>query len=51
MLRKFGSKTKHHTLQRFLAPYDTPIQLELEFPRLATFADAYQACWTVVHSM
>ncbi len=48
VLRKFGYKTNHHTLQRFLEPYDTPIQLELEFPRFATFADAYQARWTVV---
>ena len=46
--RKVGSKTKHHTLQRFLAPSNTPIQLDLEFPRFATFADASQARWTVV---
>ena len=48
VLRKFGYKTNHHTLKRFLEPYATPIQLELEFPRFATFADAYQARWTVV---
>ena len=48
VLRKFGSKTNHHTLQRFLAPYNPPIQLDLEFPRFATLADAYQARWTVV---
>jgi putative transposase len=46
--RKFGYKTNHHTLKRFLAPYDTPHQLELAFPTFATFADAYQARWTVV---
>jgi putative transposase len=48
VLRKFGYKTNHHTLQRFLAPYDTPIQLAVAFPRFATFADAYHARWTVV---
>jgi transposase len=46
--RKFGYKTNHHTLKRFLAPYDTPLQLELDLPTFATFADAYQARWTVV---
>jgi putative transposase len=46
--RKFGYKTNHHTLKRFLAPYDTPHQLELALPTFATFADAYQARWTVV---
>src|SRR5205814_10632129 len=30
------------------APYDTPLQLELDLPTFATFADAYQARWTVV---
>ena len=46
--RKFGYKTNHHTLKRFLAPYATPHQLELALPTFATFADAYQARWTVV---
>jgi len=46
--RKFGYTTNHHTLKRFLAPYDTPLQLELDLPTFATFADAYQARWTVV---
>ena len=46
--RKFGYTTNHHTLKRFLAPYDTPRQLELDLPTFATFADAYQARWTVV---
>jgi putative transposase len=46
--RKFGYKTNHHTLKRFLAPYDTPHQLELALPTFATFADAYHARWTVV---
>ena len=39
--RKFGYKTNHHTLKRFLAPYATPHQLELALPPFATFADAY----------
>ena len=46
--RKFGYKTNHHTLKRFLAPYDTPIQLELDLTTFATFSDAYHARWTVV---
>ena len=46
--RKFGYKTNHHTLKRFLAPYATPHQLELALPPFATFADAYHAHWTVV---
>ena len=48
VLRKFGYKTNHHTLKRFLEPYDTPLQLELALPTFATFADAYQARWRVV---
>lgn len=46
--RKFGYKTNHHTLKRFLAPYDTPHQLALALPTLATFADAYHARGTGV---
>jgi len=46
--RKFGYKTNHHTLKRFLAPYDTPMQLELDLTTFATFSDAYHARWTVV---
>jgi transposase InsO family protein len=46
--RKFGYKTNHHTLKRFLEPYNTPIQLELGLPTFSTFVDAYQARWTVV---
>jgi putative transposase len=48
LLRKFGYKTNHHTLKRFLAPYDTPIQLELELITFSSYADAYQARWRVV---
>ena len=46
--RKFGYKTNHHTLKRFLAPYDTPMQLERDFTTFSACADAYQARWTVV---
>ena len=46
--RKFGYKTNHHTLKQFLEPYNTPIQLELGLTTFSTFADAYQARWTVV---
>jgi transposase InsO family protein len=46
--RKFGYKTNHHTLKRFLQPYETPIQLELNLTTFSSFADAYQARWTVV---
>jgi transposase InsO family protein len=46
--RKFGYKTNHHTLKRFLEPYNTPIQLELGLTTFASFTDAYQARWTVV---
>lgn len=46
--RKFGYKTNHHTLKKFLEPYDTPMQLELDLTTFAAFADAYQARWTVV---
>jgi len=46
--RKFGYKTNHHTLKRFLEPYDTPMQLELGLTTFTAFADAYQARWTVV---
>jgi putative transposase len=46
--RKFGYKTNHHTLTRFLARYEMPLQLELDLPTFAAFDDAYQARWTVV---
>jgi len=46
--RKFGYKTNHHTLKRFLAGSAMPLQLELDLPTFATFDDAYQARWTVV---
>lgn len=48
LLRKFGYRTNHHTLKRFLAPYDTPIQLELDLSTFSSYEDAYQARWRVV---
>ncbi|ETW92280.1 MAG: hypothetical protein ETSY1_44350, partial [Candidatus Entotheonella factor] len=45
---KFGYKTNHHTLKAFLEPYETPIQLELDLTTFSSFADAYEARWTVV---
>jgi transposase InsO family protein/transposase len=46
--RKFGYKTNHHTLKRFLEPYETPLQLELDLTTFSSFDDAYEARWTVV---
>jgi transposase InsO family protein len=48
LLRKFGYQTNHHTLKRFLAPYDTPIQLELALNTFSSYRDAYHARWRVV---
>jgi transposase InsO family protein/transposase len=48
LLRKFGYKTNHHTLRRFLAPYEMPIQLELDLTTFSSYDDAYQARWRVV---
>ncbi len=48
LLRKFGYKTNHHTLKRFLKPYDTPLQLAFDLRTFSSYADAYQARWTVV---
>ena len=36
----------NHTLKR--APYDTPIQLELDQTTFSSYDDAYQARWRVV---
>ena len=48
MARKFGYHTNHHTLKRFLAPYETPLQLELDLTTFSSFGDGYEARWTVV---
>ncbi len=46
--RKFGHTTNHHTLKRFLAPYETPMQLEFDLTTFSSYEDAYQARWRVV---
>lgn len=46
--RKYGYRTNHHTVARFLEQYCIPVQLELALPRFHAFDDAYQARWTVV---
>jgi transposase InsO family protein len=46
--RKFGYRTNHHTVKRFLDRYALPTQLELPLPTFQAFDDAYQARWTVV---
>jgi hypothetical protein len=46
--RPCGDKTNHHTRKRFLAPSAPPRPLARDRPTLATFAEAYQARWTVV---
>jgi hypothetical protein len=48
LARKFGYHTNHHTLKRFLKPYETPLQLELDLTTFSSFGDTYQARWTVV---
>ena len=48
LLRKFGYKTNHHTLNRFLKPYETPIQLEFDLTTFSSYDSAYQARWQVV---
>ena len=46
--RKFGHTTNHHTLKRFLEPYETPIQLEFDLTTFSSYDDAYHARWRVV---
>ncbi len=46
--RKFGHTTNHHTLKRFLEPYETPIQLEFDLTTFSSYDDAYLARWRVV---
>jgi len=48
LLRKFGYKTTHHTLKRFLEPYDIPMQLERALTTFSSLSEAYQARWTVI---
>lgn len=46
--RKYGYKTTHPTVKRFLARHPIPVQMELELKPFHQFEDAYQARWTVV---
>ena len=48
LARKFGYKTNHHTVKRFVERYALPVQLELAMPTFGEFSDAYEARWTVV---
>lgn len=45
---KFGHKTDHKKVQRFLERHAIPVQLELEVTHFHDFEDAYEARWTVV---
>ncbi|MFN2233586.1 MAG: helix-turn-helix domain-containing protein, partial [Anaerolineales bacterium] len=45
---KFGYKTDHKKVQRFLERHPIPVQLELELTHFHDFEDAYEARWTVV---
>ncbi|UCC53369.1 MAG: helix-turn-helix domain-containing protein [Anaerolineaceae bacterium] len=45
---KFGHKTDHKKVQRFLERHPIPVQLELDITHFHDFEDAYEARWTVV---
>ena len=46
--KKFGYKTNHGKVQRFLERHSVPVQLELELTHFHEFEDAYEARWAVV---
>lgn len=46
--RKYGYKTNHVTVKKFLDRNPIAVQLALEFRPFHEFEDAYQARWTVV---
>ena len=46
--RKYGYRTNHHTVKRFLARHPLPVQLPLPVTAFHQFEDAYRARWTVV---
>ena len=46
--RKFGCKTNHVTVKRFLERHPIPVQLPLPMTGFHQFEDAYRARWTVV---
>ncbi|MCA9933325.1 MAG: transposase [Anaerolineales bacterium] len=45
---KFGHKTNHNKVKRFLTGNPVPVQLEIPFVTFHDFDDAYEARWTVV---
>jgi len=45
---KFGYKTNHNKVKRFLERNPIPVQLELQFETFHNFEDAYEARWTVI---
>jgi transposase InsO family protein/transposase len=45
---KFGYKTNHGKVKRFLERHSVTVQLELELTHFHDFEDAYEARWTVV---
>lgn len=46
--RKFGYRTSHHRVKRFLDRHPIPVQLPLQWTTFHQFEDAYRARWTVV---
>jgi len=46
--RKYGYKTNHVTVKRFLDRHPIPVQLPLPVTGYHQFDDAYRARWTVV---
>src|SRR5579871_4491622 len=46
--RKFGYRTNHHTVRRFLERHPLPVQLPLPVTGFHQFEEAYRARWTVV---
>jgi putative transposase len=46
--RKFGYKSNHHTVKRFLDAHPMPMQLELAMEHFHEFDSAYEARWQVV---
>ena len=46
--RKFGYKTNHHTVKRFLERHPIPVQLEFPLDAFHDYESAYEARWTVV---
>ena len=49
--KKFGYKTNHGKVKRFLERNPVTVQLELELEHFHDFDDAYEARWTVVRML